>query len=1087
MFVSLHVYASGYSQSKITLSLKSANLKEALRQIEKKSQFRFLYNQQILKNVDKVSVQVSNALLSEVMAQLLMGTPINYKLLGSDLVVLNISESTGAPLPPPVKITGRVTSTDGSPIASASVVVKGSKNGVAADADGRFTLTVADDAVLVISAVGYIQQEISVKGKAEISVALKPAANNLNEIVVIGYGIASKRDLTGSITKVDGKEIADKPNVNPVASLQGKVAGLSVVNSGTPGAAPDIRIRGTVSIGAVNPLYVVDGIFNDNIDYLNPNDIESIEILKDPSSLAIFGIRGASGVIAITTKKAKAGQLIVNVNSSFGVKKLVDKIKMVDAAGFKTLFDEEQTNIGVPLNQRFDYTKWTGNTDWVDAMTRTSFFNNNNISLTSSTEKNKFYMGAGYVTDEGIVKHEKLEKILININDELKVSKAIKVGFTLNTFRQKLPFRQANGLLFDARRVLPITEPFNSQYGVYNQLAIQAAQIGNPLMNLENKWDKEIRTEFRTVGSIYAELNFLRYFTWRTSLFADMSNLEERRYNPIIYVFNPTVGASGAVFVEPNNRLTGVNQGASKWSKFQQDHVLTFKKSFGDHGITAIAGFTTYFSNYSGLFGNVSQRVNGDSIPNDKRFWYVDNGFGDPASKRSTSLQWEKATVSGLFRVLYNYKGKYLLNGSFRRDGSSQISPFNRFKNFYSVGAAWELTKEKFMDKQHIFNFLKLKASWGILGVQNTYNFDYPFYPSLLTGNTAVFGSNIVPAYSLSYEPRRDLTWETVDAKEIGVEFYALNNRLHVEAAYYNKLTKNIMTIVPTGTGRDRLDNVGNMSNKGIEVSAGWNQQLNRDWSFSASANITTFNNKVVDLGGNRLAASEERPNQTEAGYPIGYFYGYVVDGLYQSYADKLNSPKVIGYDYGPGDFKYKDINGDGVIDTKDRTMIGNPTPKFMYGISLSTNYKGFDFGVDFNGVYGNDIYRYWGSSELPFTTFNYPAFKMNRWTGPGTSNWDPILGANHTINRLPSTYGIEDGSYIRIRNIQLGYNFNTEKLKKAYIKSLRVFVNAQNLKTFKNNSGYTPEFGGTATSFGIDNGNGPLPAVFTGGINVTF
>lgn len=1087
LFVSMHVYGNGFSQTKITLTLQSSNLKDALKQIEKKSQFRFLYNQETLKKAGKVSLQLTNASLAETMVKLLDGTGISYQLLGNDLVVLNTQTASGKPTPPPVKVTGRVVGADGAPVAGASVVVKGSKNGTAADADGRFTLTVADDAVLVVSAIGYVTQEVSVGGRSEINLTLQAVANNLNEVVVIGYGTASKRDLTGSIVKVDGKEIADKPNVNPVSSLQGKVAGLSVVASGTPGAEPDIRIRGTVSIGAVKPLYVVDGIFNDNIDYINPNDIESIEVLKDPSSLAIFGVRGASGVIALTTKKAKAGQLVVNFNSSFGTKQLVDKIKMVDAAGFKLLFDEEQTNIGVPVAQRFDYSKWTGNTDWVKAMTRTAIFNSNNISLTSSTEKNKFYMGVGYITDEGVVKHEKLDKLIFNVNDELRVSKSIKFGFNLNAFRQKLPFSQADGLLYDARRVLPITEPFNAANGVYTQLAIQAAQIGNPLMNLENKWDKEIRTEFRTVGSVYAEVNFLRNFTLRSTFFADISNLEERRYNPIINVYNPTVGASGSVFVEPNNRTTSVNQGQGNWKKFQQDHILTFKKSFGDHGLTAIAGFTTYFSSYNGLFGSVSQRVNGDAIPNDKRFWYVDNGFGDPTTKRSSSAQWERATVSSLFRVLYNYKGKYLLNGSFRRDGSSQISPFNRFKNFYSVGAAWELTKEKFMEKQNVFNFFKLKASWGILGVQNTYGYDYPFYPALQSGNTAVFGSNIVPAYSLSYEPQRDLTWETVNAKEIGFEFYALNNRLHAEAAYYDKTTKDIMTIVPTGSGRYRLDNVGDLRNKGFEFSAGWNQKLTKDWSFAVNANITTFNNKVVDLGGNRLPASEERPNQTEAGYPIGYFYGYVVEGLYQSYADKLASPKVIGYDYGPGDFKYKDINGDGVIDTKDRTMIGNPTPDFMYGISLQANYKGFDFGVDFNGVYGNEIYRYWGSSELPFTTFNYPAFKLNRWTGEGTSNWDPILGANHTINRLPSTYGIEDGSYFRIRNIQLGYNFKPELLKKVSIKSIRVFVNVQNLKTFKRNSGYTPEFGGTATSFGIDNGNGPVPLVFTGGINVTF
>jgi len=410
LFVSMHVYGNGFSQTKITLTLQSSFLKDALKQIEKKSQFRFLYNQETLKNAGKVSLQLTNASLAEAMVKLLEGTGINYQLLGNDLVVLNSQTASGKPTPPPVKVSGRVTGADGSPLAGASVVVKGSKNGTAADANGRFTLTVADDAVLVVSAIGYVTQELAVGGKSELNFTLQAIANNLNEVVVIGYGTASKRDLTGSIVKVDGKDIADKPNVNPVSSLQGKVAGLSIVPSGTPGAEPDIRIRGTVSIGAVKPLYVVDGIFNDNIDYINPNDIESIEVLKDPSSLAIFGVRGASGVIALTTKKAKAGQLVVNVNSSFGTKQLVDKIAMVDAAGFKLLFDEEQTNIGVPTAQRFDYSKWTGNTDWVKAMTRTALFNSNNISLTSSTEKNRFYMGVGYITDEGVVKHEKLDR-----------------------------------------------------------------------------------------------------------------------------------------------------------------------------------------------------------------------------------------------------------------------------------------------------------------------------------------------------------------------------------------------------------------------------------------------------------------------------------------------------------------------------------------------------------------------------------------------------------------------------------------------------------------------------------------------------
>lgn len=1080
----LQVSAGVYSQSRVSLKMDGVNIKKALSTIERKSSYRFLYNLALFNENQKVNINTENEEVLKVVDRLLENTDLTYEVLDNYLVVIKFK---GVEFQQQ-QITGRITDATGEPLPGASIKVKGATGGTSADANGNFSISVPANATLVISSIGFEDQEIKVGDRTILNVVMKESTKIQDEVVVIGYGTAAKRDLTGSITKVMGKEVADKPNSNPVASLQGKVAGLSIVNSGTPGREPDIRIRGTVSIGSVKPLYVVDGIFNDNIDYLNPNDIESIEILKDPSSLAIFGIRGASGVIAITTKKAKAGQLLINFNSSLGAKRLVDKIDMVNAQQFKELFDEEQANLGITGSDLFDYTPWTGNTDWVDIMTRTGIFNNNNLSITGSSEKNKFYMGIGYITDEGIVKHERLEKIMLNINDEYKVNKNIKLGFTLNGFRQRLPFSQADGLLFDARRVLPISDPFDEASGKYSQLAVQQAQMSNPLMNLETKWDKEKKMEYRVVGSVYFDVNFLKNFNWRTTLYGDMSWGDDRVYNPILEVFNPTLPAGEQVFVDPNNRITSVSQNKHEWKKFQQDHILTYRKDFGDHGFTALAGFTTYFNSYSGLLATARQKDPGDPIPDDPRFWYIDNGFVDLTTRRSSSGQWEKATASGLFRLLYNYKGKYMLNGSFRRDGSSQISPANRWKNFYSVGAAWEVTREDFMARQNLFDYLKVKASWGLLGVQNTYGYDYPFFPGLQTGNTAVFGNNIIPAYSQAYIPNENLTWEVVDSKEVGFEAYMLNNRLRIEAAYYDKDTRDVMTLVRVGSGAgSRLDNVGRVKNNGIEVAAGWTQKVTNDFTITFNGNITTFNNKVISLGGDRLPPSEERPNVTEAGYPIGYFYGFVVDGLYQSYADKLASAPVQGYEYGPGDFKYRDINGDGVINSDDRTMIGNPTPDFSYGFSLGANFKGFDFGIDFNGVYGNEIYRYWGSSELPFTKFNYPAFKLNRWNGPGTSNWDPALGDNRAINRLPSTYGIEDGSYIRIRNVQIGYNFSPRLIQRAAMKSARIFANVQNLKTFKRNSGYTPEFGGIATSFGIDNGNGPLPMVITGGINVTF
>jgi TonB-dependent SusC/RagA subfamily outer membrane receptor len=428
LLFTLNVSANGFGQERISLKVKKTEISGVLRSIEMQTTYRFLYNDKLEDIREKVSVNVKEASVQEVLGLVLEKTRLLYQMMENNLIVIK-EDPNAPPRLPDVVIRGKVTGEGGTPLAGASVQVKGTTIGTTTNNEGNFTLTLANaNVTLVISSVGYDAQEISLSGRTDIAVALVTSTKVMDQVVVIGYGTATKRDLTGSIVKIAGKDVADKPNTNPVASLQSKVAGLSVVNNGTPGDAPDIRIRGTISIGSVSPLYVVDGVFNDNINYINPNDIESIEILKDPSSLAIFGVKGAAGVIAITTKKAKVGQVTVNVNSSYGFKKLVDKIGLANADQFKTLFEEEKLNLNTPIAP-FDYTPWTANTDWIDAVTRTGHFNANNISVAGSTEKNRFTMGAGYTSDEGIIRHEKLEKILLSVNDEFKFNKALKIGF----------------------------------------------------------------------------------------------------------------------------------------------------------------------------------------------------------------------------------------------------------------------------------------------------------------------------------------------------------------------------------------------------------------------------------------------------------------------------------------------------------------------------------------------------------------------------------------------------------------------------------------------------------------------------------
>ena len=415
-------------------------------------------------------------------------------------------------------------------------------------------------------------------------------------------------------------------------------------------------------------------------------------------------------------------------------------------------------------------------------------------------------------------------------------------------------------------------------------------------MIIENNWDKNPQDRYRIVGSVFAEVTFLKNFTARATWYTDWSNHRNVKYTPAYDGYNPD-GPAGVPSIDRVAIVTKVSDDRIDIKKWQQDYLLTYKKNFGDHGFTATYGFETYYKGYNKLHGQVEQKANGDPIPNDTRFWNVDNGFGDPSSKVSSSTQYEQATVSHLARVLYNYRGKYFLNLSFRRDGSyAFFKNDNTYENFYAVGAAWDISKEAFMDNQTLFDYLKLKGSYGLLGNQSTYdeNNNYPLYPALLNNTSPVFGQFVYPAYSQSYLPFGDLHWEHVKASEFGFEFNALQNRFHFEALYYKKKTEGFLVQVPGIAGATGgLGNTGDIENKGFEFVAGWNQIVNNDLSFTISANLTTIKNEVLKLDntGYKLAAGETSPNQTEAGFPIGYFYGFVTDGVYQNAADLAKVP----------------------------------------------------------------------------------------------------------------------------------------------------------------------------------------------------
>jgi TonB-linked SusC/RagA family outer membrane protein len=977
-------------------------------------------------------------------------------------------------------IKGKVSDKNGIGIPGAMVVAADSKTTADTDFDGNFSIKAKVGEALKISMVGFDAISVTASSGTMAVNMQESKDTELKEVVVIGYGTAKKRDLAGSIVKVDGKIVADKPNTNPVASLQGRVAGLSVVNSGQPGAEPDVRIRGTVSRTNTKPLYVVDGIFTDNINFINANDIESMEILKDPSSLAIFGVRGANGVIIITSKKAKEGKTTVNYNTTLGVKAIVNKPSLTNASQFQTLYDEQRVNEGVaPFAY---YGKFRGDTDWIDTISNdNAIIVNHNLSVSNGTDKNKFYLGLGYVQDEGLIDYENYKKFTFNLNNELQISDAIKIGIGFSG----VDARPAQLHSFSSALIAtPIVEPYNSELGVYNQLPVQigGAQIENPLLYVEGKQGTQLNRETRFVGNVFAEFKLFKDLKFRAAFFADLGYNKGRGYTP---VFNIYAAETDQLTLAGGNAQTSVNQYSNTYEKTQQDYLLTYNKSFGNHNLTAMAAYTRYYFGYESINGSVSQYLGGDPIPFDKRWWYLNvYPFGNPETSRSGSSQNENGTVSYLARVLYNYDSKYILNASFRRDGSSAFTGDNRFQNFWSMGAAWDVSKEDFMQDQKIFNTLKLKGSYGELG--NQYNsIQYPSYPSYTTGSSAVFGETLVPAYILAYRYNKDLKWETITSYEGGIEVGTLNNRLKLEATYFDKTTNDLLTFVSYGT-EAFYTNAGKIGNKGFEFSASWNDRVNDDFQYSISGNLTTLKNNVKEV----FEADGFKPNQgssvLQAGSPIGSFKGYVVEGIYQSYNDVLGSPPSTLGNYGPGDLKYKDVNGDGKISEEDRTIIGNPTPDSMYGMSASVTYKNFTLSADLQGVYGNEIWRDWGNGAT-FAQFNYRTDRLDRWNGAGTSNWEPRIIDGSGYNNQDSTYMIEDGSYVRLRNVQFAYDFDTKLLNKFYIQGLKLFINAQNPVTWSHNSGFTPEAGGSPIAFGRDSGGYPLPAITTLGLNVTF
>ena len=1074
------IQVSANTQDKITMNLQSTDLKKALTVIERKSSYHFLYNETVIANKPKVDLNVKDADITTVLDKILVANGIAYRILNNNLVVLKANGDNKAELPA-IPVSGKVTGTGGVALSGVSVTIKGTNTGTTTDDGGNFSIVVPDEkAILVFSYVGYGTQELPVGNRTLFSVSMISTANQLDQVVVVGYGTQRKIDVTGSVSQVKGEEISKQPVQNAVSALQGKVAGVQITNSGAPGASPEIRIRGLGTVyGSSSPLYVVDGVWFDDISFLNPADIETINILKDASSESIYGIRAANGVVLITTKKGKGNKPTVNYNGYVGWQNVTNEIEMANGNEYATMVNELRVINGSPA--LLDPSKYAESTDWYHQILRDALITNHQVSISGGGNNSNYNFSLGYLNQDGIVENNNYTRYTARLQNDIQIVSPLKLGYTITGAYSKstdIPggiFHQ----LYSAAPIVPVYYA-DGTYGDPSDYNLGGAVTFNPQVTLDYYNQKS--QNYRLNGSVYANLKFLTHFTLNSSIGGDFGQGELRNYLPVYTATLTQRNATSMLSMERNETRNWI-----------LENTLTYQNRFADHNITVLAGQAAQrykFYKYKASAPNVPNNSEGDM--------YLKLGT---AANVTATDEGDLSTVSSYFgRVNYSFLNRYLVNASIRADGSSKFTGSDRWGYFPSVGVGWVITQEDFMKDQQIFDNLKLRGSWGRIGnasvlsntsVQVVSQDQYltAFFGNPSTAYTGASINKIVPPTTV---------WEKSEGIDVAIEMSLLRNKLYFEADWYDRKTKDAIFDIPIlnslGTSSGRVvGNQADIQNKGVELTATWKDVFNKDLSYSISGNVGINNNKVASTrtgsnpiydGGQGITGGA-LSTHTVVGEPIGQFYGLQVAGVFQNAAQVAGSAQAASAK--AGDFIYIDQNKDGIIDGKDRVALGNPNPKYTYGINTNWTYKSFDLTLDFQGVAGIEIYN--ANLGYRFGNENFLSdFYKNRWHGDGTSNFYPSANIGGGNNYLPNSFYVEDGSYFRIRNMQLGYTLPMSTAQKIRAKSLRVYANAQNAFNFFSYRGFSPEIsGGNPTSRGIDVNVYPLYATYNFGVNVSF
>ena len=1018
-------------------------------------------------------------------------------------------------------VKGNVKDATGEPVIGASVLVKGTTNGTITDFDGNFELpNVESDASIEITFVGYLPQTLKASS-SPLNVILKEDTKTLDEVVVVGYGVQKKSVVTASIAKVSADDLSASAPVRVDNALKGLASGVTVTSaSGQPGAAAQIRVRGVGTINNSDPLYIVDGMpIEGGLDYLNPNDIQSIEVLKDAASGAVYGARAANGVILVTTKSGKEGRTKVTYDFSYGWQSAWKKRDVLNATEYATMMNEGAINAGLAPTYA-DPASYGVGTNW-----QKEVFNDNapvmshQVSVSGASEKVSYLLSLGYYTQDGIVggnfDRSNYERLTLRSNNQYVVfdeSKNrnwlnnLKITSNLSYARIKNKAIEANSTwgspLGSALSMSPMLSPYVDgeqekaqldylsgqadyvkQYGPNGKLLMVPVAFGNyqemnnPIANLLLPGDKNWSHKF--VANFSAELQLWDNLKFKTSYGVDLAFWGKDGYTPIYYLRNGQSQTFSSAYSEKRD--------GTVW---QLENVLMYDKTIDKHSFSVILGQSAKKTSGSFLTGSRNHITNYNRP-------YIDasTGLSENGDRNSTGAPTVKATLASMFaRLSYNYDERYMFQFTIRRDGSSRFGSNNHYATFPSFSAGWNLTNENFMKaRPEWLTNTKIRFSWGKNGNENIGNFQYIALTS--SGNNAIFGNgeNVVIGVKPSQLANPDLKWEESEQYDGGIDFGFFNNALTFSADYYVKKTNGmLMTMsLPAYVGEAiPMGNVGSMKNSGLELEAAYKFKVS-DWNFRVGGNLSYLKNELIEYGKEAGWANLDgfqgtgTISRAQNGKPFPYFYGYKTDGVLQNQAEADAYNGKYGTALVPGDVRYVDVDKDGAITEDDRTDIGKGMPDWTYGFNINVAWKDFDLSMMWQGTIGNDIYD--ATRRIDAISSNLPSWMLNRWTGEGTSNRIPRYVQGDGYNWQSSDLLVYDGSYLRLKNIQLGYTLPKSLTRKVFVSSLRVYVAAENLLTFTKYHGFDPEISSGGTSLGIDYGVYPQARTWTVGFNLAF